>query len=362
MSTPALESTCRSEPPAGVDVLANIRGDPALFASKLAPADSRTEIYQRLGIRITNIVITLLLILASPSWAADRSFLIVVSGIGGERVYSEKFTNWSKTMINAAETRMGIPRERIVYLAETEADGVDAQSLKSELDAAINRVAEAADPGDAIFLLLIGHGTAHGDRLLFNLPGPDVSATELDAMLEPHGDIRWVIVNGAPSSGPFIQALSGPNRVLITATASAAERYHTVFPGHFIAAYAKPGADSDKNGRVSVLEAFTFARREVERSYAEEATLQSEHAILDDTGALARASYLESDRTQYSDAIPEEELTRLLAERTQLGERIASLIAVKPLYDAVVYDDRLEALLVQFALIHRALRPAEVVQ
>ena len=111
-----------------------------------------------------------------------------------------------------------------------------------------------------------------------------------------------------------------------------------------------------------MLEAFTFARRAVERSYNEAATLQSEHAVLDDSGALAQRTYLQSDRTRYSDAIPEPELTRLLTDRAQLERRIASLVAVKSLYDPIVYDDRLEELLVQFALLHRALRPAEVVQ
>lgn len=307
-------------------------------------------------------VTALLLMVTSPAWSAPRSYLIVASGIGGEPVYSEKFAKWSKTMIDTAKTRMGITREHIVYLAESTNDGADAESDKSALDAAISRVATGAEAGDTIFLLLIGHGTANGDRFLFNLPGPDLSATELNAMLEPHGGIRWIIVNGAPSSGPFIQVLSGPNRVVITATASAAERYHTVFPEHFIAAYAKPGADSDKNGRVSVQEAFIFAKREVERSYTEEATLQSEHAILDDPESLARASYLESDRTQYSDAIPEDALAQLLADRARIEDRINSLIAVKSRYDPLVYDDRLETLLVQFALIHRALRPAEALQ
>jgi hypothetical protein len=265
-------------------------------------------------------------------------------------------------MVKAAETRMGTPREHIVYLAETEADGADALSHKSVLAAAINRVAAAAESGDSVFLFLIGHGTARGDRVLFNLPGPDLAATELDTMLAAHNHIRWIIVNGAPSSGPFIQALSGPKRIVITATASAAERYHTVFSEHFIAAYAQAGADSDKNGRVSVLEAFTYARRAVERSYSDEATLQSEHAVLDDTDALARISYLESDRTQYADGIPRQQLTRLLADRTRLEEQITSLIAVKTLYDPLVYDDKLEALLVEFALVHRALRPTGTLQ
>ena len=161
-------------------------------------------------------VALLLLSLWASAWADQRSFLIVVSGIGGEAVYSETFANWARTLITAAETRMGMPRERIDYLAETETDSVNAISHKSAVNAAIDRVGASAEAGDTIFLVLIGHGTARDHRFLFNLPGPDLSAMELDAMLEPHSDIRWVIVNGAPSSGPFIQALSAPNRVVVT--------------------------------------------------------------------------------------------------------------------------------------------------
>ena len=302
----------------------------------------------------------LLLSLSSAVWAEQRSFLIVVSGIGGEAVYSERFAHWSNTLITAAGTRMGIPREHIVYLAETETEDANGISNKRAVRAAIERIAASAVAGDAVFVLLIGHGTARDDRFLFNLPGPDLSAMELDTMLEAHGDIRWIIVNGAPSSGPFIQALSAPTRVVITATASAAERYHTVFPEYFIAAYAKPGADSDKNGRVSALEAFGFAKREVARHYTEEGRLQSEHPVLDDAGALASVSYLENERKQYAGTIPAQALTRLLADRARVEGQLSSLIAIKTLYDPRVYDDRLEALLVEFALIHRALRPPEV--
>ena len=302
-------------------------------------------------------MLALALLLSAPVYAAGQSYLMIVSGIGGEAHYSEEFAAWSKTMIDAAEKRLGLPRERIVYLAESSGGGADGQSRKEIIAAAIDDLATRARAGDSVFVLLIGHGTARGDRLLFNLPGPDLSAAELAHMLAPHGDIRWVIVNGAPSSGPFVKALSAPQRIVITATANAAERYHTVFPQHFIAAYAKAGADSDKNGRVSVLEAFTFAQRGVQHSYEEQATLQSEHALLDDASDLARTTYLESDHTRYSDSIPAEELARLLAERDRLEQRIASLIAVKSDYDPLVYDERLESLLVEFALVHRALRP-----
>ena len=55
-----------------------------------------------------------------------------------------------------------------------------------------------------------------------------------------------------------LAGLSGPNRVVITATNSFAQRFHTVFPDAFIKAMTAPEADADKNGRISLLEAFTL--------------------------------------------------------------------------------------------------------
>ena len=46
-----------------------------------------------------------LLLLGVPCWASEQSFLIIVSGIGGEPVYSERFKQWSEGMLDAAESR-----------------------------------------------------------------------------------------------------------------------------------------------------------------------------------------------------------------------------------------------------------------
>ena len=297
-----------------------------------------------------------LLVASTPCLAAGKSFLLVVSGIGGEPAYSERFAYWSKSMIEAAESRMSVPRERIIYLAEELAEGVDGRSTAEGIEKGIRGLAARATPGDTIFVLLIGHGTARGDRFLFNVPGPDVSAESLDALLEPHDALRWVIVDTSPSSGPFAGVLAAENRVVVTATSNATERFHTIFAQHFVAAYSADGADTDKDGRVSVLEAFDFARREVERSYVSEGRLQSEHARIEDIGNIARSSYLESDRTLYASGLPADELERLLSERNALERRIEELKTTKGSVSATAYDDQLEALLVDMALVHRALR------
>jgi hypothetical protein len=43
-------------------------------------------------------------------------------------------------------------------------------------------------------------------------------------------------------------------------------------------------ADADKNKRVSVLEAFNYAKAEVARAYESKGLLSTEHALLDDNG------------------------------------------------------------------------------
>lgn len=317
-----------------------------------------------------------LLMFSAPVWAATSTHVLIVSGIGGEPAYSERFSQWSARMVEVAQSRFEIPREQIVYLAESPdatTQPVGGRSTKAEVARTLSRVAEASRAGDLVFVLLIGHGSIRGDEALLNVPGPDISATELDAMLRSLAGRRLVIINGAPSSAPFIRALSGPDRVIITATASAAERYHTLFTEHFVAAFEGAGADTDRNGRVSMLEAFDYARREVQRSYARDGRLQTEHALLDDNGdgkgsldaghnggdgALARALYLQAPAPLALGAGNTETLTRLLKERTAIEQRIEALKTRKAALETVAYENQLEALLIELAFKHRAIRKA----
>ncbi|HEX4349276.1 MAG TPA: hypothetical protein VH251_02755, partial [Verrucomicrobiae bacterium] len=79
-------------------------------------------------------------------------------------------------------------------------------------------------------------------------------------------------------------ALSGPDRVIITATRSGYEVNATRFGGYMAKAIADPAADLDKDGQTSLLEAFLLASREVAQFYKEAGRLATEHPLLDDNG------------------------------------------------------------------------------
>jgi hypothetical protein len=182
---------------------------------------------------------------------------------------------------------------------------------------------------------------------------------------------RVVFVNTASASGPFVEALSGPGRVVLTATRTGAEKFATLFGGPFVDAFATEAADTDRNGRVSILEAFEYARKQVAAEYQRNGLLQTEHALLDDNGdkegsmevggqakdgQIAATLSLGSTRAEAAPAT--EELRGLYAERQTLERRIESLKLLKGSMDPEKYSAELEKLATELALKTRQIRQA----
>ena len=128
---------------------------------------------------------------------------------------------------------------------------------------------------------MIGHGTYDGKSAKFNLRGPDLSASALAEWLKNH-ERPLAIINCASSSGPFVAALSGPNRTIATATRSGFEQNFTRLGGHLAAAITAPTADLDKDQQVSLLEAFLTAANRTAEFYKAVGRLATEHPLIDD--------------------------------------------------------------------------------
>ncbi len=322
------------------------------------------------------LLVALLILLAATSAARAQTYLVVIGGVGGEPQYARTFAQWCATLIAAARDRLGIPPERLTYLAEAvEAPGVTARSTKGNVQRALRDLAGRAEPDATVFVVLVGHGSAVGGSPRFNLPGPDITAQEFAALLEAFRTQRIVFANLASASGGFLPVLSGARRTIVTATQSGAERYETTFGGHFVTAFAEDGADVDKDGRVSVLEAFNYARREVVRAYEARQQLLSEHALLDDNGdgrgstepnpqssdgGLAMRLFLAGSAAATGEVAPTDPaLGALYDRRSALERHVAELRARKASMPAEAYEQELELLLLELARVGRAIRAHE---
>ena len=302
-----------------------------------------------------------------------QTHVIIVTGASGEPQYAASFHTAGSSLVDALVAKHGLTPEDVIYLAEDPARDktrIDGKSSKQELTQAIARVAARARAGDRVLLILIGHGSHAGRDSRFNLPGPDLTAAELGVMLEPLRAMQVAVVNTASASGDFVSVLSARNRVVVTATKSSYERNETLFPKYFVAAFATAGADTDKDQRVSLLEAFTYAKREVARAYETDSRLPTEHAMLDDDGDRrgsaepdARAGdgvvarrFIVGARTGNAVAVGNGADRALVMRKEQLEAQVDSLRRRKETMTAEAYERELERLLVDLARVNQTLR------
>jgi hypothetical protein len=204
----------------------------------------------------------------------EQRTLVLVIGAPGEPEYAEQFSAQADLWKQAA-AKGGL--QLTVVGQGNSGTNDDRTTLLNAL------TTEVPKPDGELWLVFLGHGTFDGHSAKFNLRGPDIAADELAAALKPCRR-RLIVIQCASASGPFLSALSGPGRVIITATRSGYEANATHFGDYLARAIADPSADLDKDGQTSLLEAFLLASRQTADFYKEQGRLMTEHALLDDNG------------------------------------------------------------------------------
>jgi hypothetical protein len=304
---------------------------------------------------------------ASMSQGVPRTHMLIVTGASGEPTFATQFHALAMGLRAVAAAKFGVPDSQVIYLAEqTTPDprAITGRSTREGISQAFDRIAARASAGDAVLILLIGHGSGDGDVSRFNVPGQDISDADFKSQLDKLSNQLVAFVNAASASGDFVKKLSGKNRVIVTATKSGFERNETLFAGHFVGAYVKDGADTDKDGRVSLLEAFVYARREVQREYESTNRLQTEHAMLDDDGdgagradpgargpdgTIANRFFLQSATGVSAEAASNPRVAELLAAQSRLQSQLDTLRLAKGVMKEADYEKALEDLLTKIS-------------
>ena len=218
----------------------------------------------------------------SASAQQGTRYALVVQGASGEEQYATQHRQWLDALVATLRDRFSFDAAHLSVLAEQAGAG-ELRSTSDNVRTVLTRLAGEMKPADLLFIMLIGHGGGEGADAKFNLVGPDLTIADWNALLKPIPG-RIAFVDTTSSSFAFLGGLSAPNRVVITATSSYSQRYHTVFPDAFIKALTAEAADNDKNGRISLLEAFSHASRLVAQHYEQAGRMATERAVFDDTG------------------------------------------------------------------------------
>jgi outer membrane murein-binding lipoprotein Lpp len=302
----------------------------------------------------------------SASALAQETHLLVITGISGDEEHAKAFHQLATRFIDAAKKKDAVPDANVTYLAEkTELDParISGPSTKAGIEQAFGDLAAKVHPNDEIFVLLIGHGGFDGRTATFNMPGPDFNAADFARLLGKFATERVVFVDTTSSSGGFLQALAAPGRTIVTATKTGGEKLEPRFAQFFVDAYDNEAADRDRNGRISVAEAFEYAKAQVAGAYQKAGTIQTEHAALDDgsEGKLAATLYLSTGgRVSAKLDMNDSQVRELVKERDALEQQVAALKLRKTSMDAAQYDQELEKLLVALAQKTKALQQLEV--
>jgi hypothetical protein len=285
----------------------------------------------------------LCLAIATPAFSA--TYILTVAGLGGEPDYEQRFAALATDTDKILKT--GAQGDRIVETLK----GADA--TRAKVEASLNRIASQAKPADAFVLMLIGHGTFDGAEYKFNLPGPDISATELAALLNKIPAGRQLVVDMTSASGGAASALKKENRTVITATKSGTEKNATVFARYWVEALRDPAADIDKNETISALEAFQYAEKKTAQFYTEQKRLATEHPQIDDQQRAAAFPLLKFGSA--AAVVTDPAKRELIAKKEDIDNKIDALKYQKSLMAPDDYKKQLTGLLLELAKVQEAI-------
>ena len=297
---------------------------------------------------------------------AEKQHLILVIGAPGTDEYKETFKTWANRWQDAAK------RAEAGYLVigDAELNSTDLEKFSTAFHEVIS--VETTEP---LWIVFIGHGTFDGRTASLNLNGPDVSAEKMAELILP-AKRPIAFIACASCTSPFISVLSGPNRIIISATKDGNQIQYSRFGDAMSQAIGGLDADINRDGQTSLLEAWLFASRRTAEFYNTEGRLATEHALIDDNGdakgtradvydgerlkiGIENADQLDGAHAARWNFIRSEEERKLSPEqrqtRDELEQRLDDLRQRKANVTEAEYLTELQSILVPIAELYESL-------
>jgi hypothetical protein len=156
-------------------------------------------------------------------------------------------------------------------------------STAENLQKALTTAAGVIDSNDRFIFYYVGHANMVAGTLRINLPGEDITGKQLTTWINRIKAKTMAVVLDCPGAGFMIKDLAGQGRLVICSCRSD-QLYSPRFSDYFVPALEDTVADEDGDGRISVLEAFTSASKQIDELYREQDLLKTETPVLEDNG------------------------------------------------------------------------------
>jgi hypothetical protein len=334
-------------------------------AAKVGAAMICGRVNARRRVGVAAAVLVASIAMASPALAGDH-YAVVITGAAGGDQYAMKYDTWRTKLVTLFREKLAFDEDHLFVLADHESAGV-AIADREHVQKVFGDIRKRAGKDDLLIVILIGHGTTtDGDEAKFNLVGPDLSSSQWADLLKPFPG-RLAFVDTTAASSPFLRHLAAKGHAVVTATDTSAQQFETVFPEFFIRAFEDPEADLDRNGRVSLWEAFAYASAGVHQYFEQKGQLPTERPVMDDDGdgigreaqnpgsdgRLAKTIYLENDAIA---ATGNSALDALLRRQADLQQQLEALKARKAAMPQEQYELELERLLLELARVSQQIR------
>jgi hypothetical protein len=230
-------------------------------------------------IMVVTLVLSCSAYAGSSTTGRQQTTALIVSGISKDPGDQAARTQAVDSLREYLLQRMKVDPRRLVVLAGSGAEGATAERVR----AAIDTFASTVRSEDRFVFYYLGQANAVGEDLRLNLPGPDITQNDLAEQLKAIRANTQLIVLDCPCAGTATKALTGDNRIIVCAS-MATQPYGTRFTTHFVQALTGPETDADSDGRITLLEAFTAASRDIEQWYRQKSILPTETPCLEDDG------------------------------------------------------------------------------
>ena len=216
---------------------------------------------------------------------SEKTYVLIVSGINknpkDRRAKDRAVMDLRRFFLDNA----GIKPERLYMLVDRESTVRNGSKISTaeNFREQMKKFTAAVNPADRFIFYYVGQANIVADKLRLNLPGADVTHEKLAEWINSIRASSMLIVLDCPGAGLAVKAVAGKGRIIIGAC-TAEQHYSTKFSEYFVPALLDEKTDTDADGRISLLEAFTSACRDLDDFYRRQSLLTTETPVLEDNG------------------------------------------------------------------------------